>query len=44
MSSGKDNVKEWKKDVFAVPGDRLGVIEEFSAGQGTYVEKGVIYA
>lgn len=26
------------------PGDRLGVIEEFQAGNGTYVEKGVIYS
>jgi len=26
------------------PGERLGVIEEFQAGGGTYVEKGVIYS
>ncbi len=26
------------------PGERLGVIEEFSPGQGTYVEEGKIYA
>ena len=29
---------------FVVPGDRLGVIEEFTPGQGTYVEQGRIYA
>ncbi len=26
------------------PGERLGVIEEFHAGKGTYTEKGVIYS
>lgn len=26
------------------PGDRLGVIEEFQAGRGTYIDKGVIYS
>jgi exosome complex component CSL4 len=29
---------------FMTPGDRLGVIEEFSPGQGTYVEEGEIRA
>lgn len=29
---------------FVVPGNRLGVIEEFTPGQGTYVERGEIYA
>ncbi len=29
---------------FVAPGDSLGVIEEFMPGQGTYVEKGKIYA
>lgn len=29
---------------FVAPGDRLGVIEEFSPGQGTYVEDGLIRA
>jgi len=29
---------------FVVPGDRLGVIEEFIAGQGTYIEDGGIYS
>jgi exosome complex component CSL4 len=29
---------------FVVPGKRLGVIEEFMAGPGTYVEHGTIYS
>ena len=29
---------------FLVPGDRLGVIEEFMPGPGTYVENGIIYS
>ena len=29
---------------FVAPGDHLGVIEEFSPGQGTYVEQGKIHA
>jgi len=29
---------------FIVPGDRLGVIEEFMPGPGTYVENGTIYS
>lgn len=29
---------------FVVPGKRLGVIEEFIAGLGTYVERGTIYS
>lgn len=29
---------------FVVPGKRLGVIEEFMAGPGTYVEQGTIYS
>lgn len=29
---------------FVIPGDRIGVIEEFIAGYGTYVVDGVIYA
>lgn len=33
-----------KSGAFVSPGDRLGVIEEFSPGPGTYVEQGVIYA
>ncbi len=33
-----------RADKFVVPGDRLGVIEEFVPDQGTYVEDGVIYS
>lgn len=29
---------------FVIPGESLGVIEEFTPGQGTYVEQGKIYA
>jgi len=33
---------ERKSGQFVVPGDRLGVIEEFTPGPGTYVEQGTI--
>lgn len=33
-----------KSGQFVVPGDRLGVIEEFTPGSGTYEEEGTIYA
>jgi exosome complex component CSL4 len=33
-----------KSGKFVVPGDRLGVIEEFMSGSGTYVEAGVIHS
>jgi exosome complex component CSL4 len=33
-----------KSGQFVVPGDRLGVIEEFMPGSGTYVEDGVIHS
>ncbi|MFQ6076703.1 MAG: exosome complex RNA-binding protein Csl4 [Candidatus Bathyarchaeia archaeon] len=29
---------------FVVPGDRLGVIEEFLPGEGTYVDDGTVYS
>jgi exosome complex component CSL4 len=35
---------ERKSGLFVVPGDRLGVIEEFSPGSGTYVEGGNIHS
>jgi len=35
---------EQKTGQLAVPGDRLGVIEEFIPDQGTYVKDGVIYS
>jgi exosome complex component CSL4 len=44
----KDNMSKLRSErqsgQFVVPGDRLGVIEEFTPGQGTYVEQGRIYA
>jgi len=33
-----------KTGLIVAPGDRLGVIEEFIPGRGTYVDEGVIYA
>jgi len=33
-----------ERDRFVVPGSRLGVIEEFTAGRGTYESDGVIYS
>ncbi|MCK4884692.1 exosome complex RNA-binding protein Csl4, partial [Candidatus Bathyarchaeota archaeon] len=35
---------ERKSGLFVVPGDRLGVIEEFTSGPGTYVECGNIHS
>ena len=35
---------ERNSGLFVVPGDRLGVIEEFTSGSGTYVEDGIIHA
>ncbi len=35
---------ERKSGLFVVPGDRLGVIEEFTSGPGTYVEGGTIHS
>jgi len=36
--------KERQSGQFVVPGQKLGVIEEFIADQGTYVEEGTIYS
>lgn len=33
-----------KSGRFAVPGERLGVIEEFTPNSGTYVQNGIIYS
>jgi exosome complex component CSL4 len=38
------NGPERKSGLFVVPGDRLGVIEEFTSGPGTYVESGIIHS
>ena len=35
---------ERKSGLFVVPGDSLGVIEEFTSGPGTYVESGTIHS
>jgi exosome complex component CSL4 len=35
---------ERKSGLFVVPGDPLGVIEEFTSGPGTYVENGTIHS
>ena len=35
---------ERKSGLFVVPGDTLGVIEEFTSGPGTYVECGTIHS
>jgi len=35
---------ERKSGLFVVPGDHLGVIEEFTSGSGTYVEGGTIHS
>jgi exosome complex component CSL4 len=35
---------ERKSGLFVVPGDRLGVIEEFTSGPGTYIEDGIIHS
>ena len=35
---------ERKSGLFVVPGDDLGVIEEFTSGSGTYVEGGTIHS
>ncbi|RLI15067.1 MAG: RNA-binding protein [Candidatus Hecatellales archaeon] len=39
-----DKLKVKRGQDLVTPGDRLGVIEEFQAGRGTYTEKGVIYS
>ena len=35
---------ERRSGLFVVPGEKLGVIEEFTPGAGTYVKKGIIYS
>lgn len=35
---------ERKSGLFVVPGDSLGVIEEFTSGPGTYVDDGIIHS
>jgi exosome complex component CSL4 len=38
------SLQKYRSGQFVVPGDRLGVIEEFMPGPGTYVENGTIYS
>ncbi len=38
------SLSKQKSGQFVVPGDRLGVIEEFMPGPGTYEENGTIYS
>jgi len=38
------SLSKQKSGQFVVPGDRLGVIEEFVPGPGTYEENGTIYS
>jgi exosome complex component CSL4 len=38
------NPREQKSGKFVLPGERLGVIEEFSPDPGTYVKGGIIYS
>jgi len=43
---GENSMSKIRKKTgqFLVPGDRLGVIEEFVPGSGTYVENGIVYS
>lgn len=36
--------QSWRKEEFVIPGDRLGVVEEFYPGPGTYEVDGVIFS
>jgi len=36
--------RNWRKEEFVTPGDRLGVVEEFYPGPGTYEVDGVIFS
>jgi len=38
------SLRERKAGAFVYPGEQLGVIEEFLAGVGTYIENGAIYS
>lgn len=40
----KQTQQSRKSGQFVVPGEPLGVIEEFMAGSGTYVEEGIIHS
>jgi exosome complex component CSL4 len=45
MSSNRSSERSKREDrQFVLPGERLGVIEEFTADAGTYVKEGVIHS
>jgi exosome complex component CSL4 len=44
MAAASSQASKRKSGQLVVPGDRLGVIEEFEPGPGTYVEEGTIYS
>jgi exosome complex component CSL4 len=44
MSTSGQALSKRKSGQLVVPGDKLGVIEEFEPGPGTYVEGGTIYS
>jgi exosome complex component CSL4 len=44
MSSRMSERSERKNSRFVLPGERLGVIEEFIPDSGTYVKEGIIYS
>jgi len=44
MATSGSQASKHKSGQLVVPGDKLGVIEEFEPGPGTYVEEGTIYS
>ena len=42
--SESEGLKAKKSEGLVTPGEKLGVIEEFQPGRGTYTKNGVIYA
>jgi len=44
LKRGLYRLNERRSGLFVIPGERLGVIEEFTPGAGTYVKDGVIYS
>ena len=41
--SGKINMVSIHENAVAIPGERLGSLEQFSPGNGTYVRHGYVY-
>lgn len=44
MSAASSESSKRKSSQFVLPGERLGVIEEFTPNAGTYVKEGIIYS